>query len=299
MSFAISPLRRAALSLKNSEVVREIKAYRGYPAFKAARRAGETVAFDIRTQMGMGAILSYALRLYAWGETEGVDVQVGSSSPLYSDGGDFFTRFFELGEATLEKPALSFAAQEWAFRKEVPQHIPLNKAYIQAAQHFRPNDRLRGILNAVRSDAGFDLSIHFRGTDKVLDSGKVDYAPMMEALAARIGTAHRIFLATDDSRFSALLRAEYADRTFVSYDLGKVEEGRPRHFSDLPADLKAQEALVNIFLIASAPLCVRTSSFMSSFSRIVNPSLITHTINKTILARTPFPEREILAAETV
>ncbi|CAM5554558.1 hypothetical protein FALB51S_00089 [Frigidibacter albus] len=297
MSFAMSPLRRAALSVKNSEVVRELKVYPGYPAFRAARRSGETVAFDIRTRMGMGAILSYALRLYAWSETEGVDVQVGSSSPLYSDGGDFFARFFELGEATLDGPALSFAAQEWAFRKEVPQHIPLDEACAQAAQHFRPNNRLRGILDEVRRDAAFDLSIHFRGTDKVLDSGKVDYAPMMAALAPRIGTAQRIFLATDDAGFSALLRAEYGDRIFVSYDLGEVEDGRPRHFSDMPADLKAQEALVNIFLIASAPLCVRTSSFMSSFSRIVNPALVTHTINKTILAKTPFPERELLAAE--
>lgn len=243
-------------------------------------------------------VLFYALRLYAWSKAEGLDVQVGSSSPLYSDGDDFFARFFEPEEATLGSSALSSAAQEWAFRKEVPQHIPLNDACAHAAQHFRPNNRLRGILNEVHRDAGFDLSIHFRGTDKVLDSGKVDYAPMMAALAQRIGTAQRIFLATDDAGFSALMHAEYGDRTFVSYDLGEVADGRPRHFSDMPTDLKAQEALVNIFLIASAPLCVRTSSFMSSFSRIVNPSLVTHTINKTILAKTPFPEREILAAES-
>ena len=39
MSFAMSPLRRAALSVKNSELVRELKVYPGYPAFRAARQS--------------------------------------------------------------------------------------------------------------------------------------------------------------------------------------------------------------------------------------------------------------------
>jgi hypothetical protein len=62
--------------------------------------------------------------------------------------------------------------------------------------------------------------------------------------------------------------------------------------------LKAQEALTNMFLIARAPVCFRTSSFLSSFSKIINDSLRTVTVNKTVFEESPFPEKQVLQAES-
>jgi len=73
--------------------------------------------------------------------------------------------------------------------------------------------------------------------------------------------------------------------------------GTPRHFSALsPAD-KALEALVNIHALARAPVCIRTSSYLSAISALVAPAMRTVTVNRTIGRAAPFPEAELLACE--
>jgi hypothetical protein len=42
---------------------------------------------------------------------------------------------------------------------------------------------------------------------------------------------------------------------------------------------------------------VRTSSYLSAISALINPQLRTETISKTLAKRSPFPEHEILQAE--
>jgi hypothetical protein len=106
-----------------------------------------------------------------------------------------------------------------------------------------------------------------------------------------------VFLATDDAGFARTIRQRWPRIVFTSYDLGEVAEGKARHFSDLGVDDKAKEALVNMFLLARAPVCVRTMSYMSSFVRLINPDIRTVTVNKRIGADTPFPERQILELE--
>jgi len=106
-----------------------------------------------------------------------------------------------------------------------------------------------------------------------------------------------VFLATDDATFAAALRAAMPGLDYTSYDLGEVESGLARHFSNLSPTDKALEALVNIFLIARAPVCVRTSSYMSAVSALANPGMRTVTINQTIGQSPPFPEHEVLERE--
>lgn len=310
MMSALEPLRPLARRALGSDLGRSLKASPGFLPFRLARRGGAPIEADIGIRMGMGAILAHAIRLWAWAEDNGVALTLRSSCPLYSDNGDFLARFLDpaalsTGPRTAQLAAsvrpgrqLSAAASEWMMRYEMPRHISLPRASDIAARHLRPGPALRAELARLGAGGPFDMAIHFRGTDKFRESGAVDIGTLKTAAAPYLARATRVFLATDIAEAATAIRTAWPQIAFVSYDLGTVADGQPRHFSDLPADEKAREALVNIFMIADAPLCVRTSSYMSSLARVLNPDQRTITINRTLTAGTPFPERQILEHES-
>ncbi len=297
MSYKISGVRKLALSVKNSEFVREVKTYPGAVPFFFASRSGRPLLLDMDSRIGMGAILSYAVRLQAWADNVGQAVRITSTSPLYSSGDDIFVRYFDRPDAAETELPLSRLAKEWIYRKQMPQHIDLNRTTEIFERLFRPNAEFQALLLEIEGGKPFDLAIHMRGTDKVLDSGLVEFEAMFQKADGYLQEAKRVFLATDNQDFRAAIKNQWPNVEFVSYDLGEVENGMPRHFSSLSPELKAKEALANIYMISRAPVCVRTSSFMSSFSRIINPTQKTVTINRTILKKTPFPEKQILESE--
>lgn len=298
MAHSISPARQLLVRIKTSQFARELRVWPGYLPFRAALLGGAPLELDVNERIGMGAILAHALLWQSWADECGLPVRIISTSPLYSAEENVFERYFEPVGAPGPFQPLDDRATAWFNRKEAPDHIPLEQATAIFTRLFRPNEHLQALLKEAGGNAPFDLSIHMRGTDKVLDSGKVPRQVLLDHAAPFLDGAKRVFLATDDAEFARSIRKEWGGVTFVSYDLGEVQEGRPRHFSDLDPDLKARESLVNMFLLARAPVLLRTSSFMSSFSKLINPALRTITINRTTKFKaSPFPEAEILQSE--
>ena len=248
--------------------------------------------------MGLGAIIAYALRTYAYAEREGLDAHLVSSSPLYCERGksDFFADFFLRSDLNEQEP-LPFLAREWLFHFGLPARLSIAAASEIFKRKFRPNSYLTEALKQQSDNCEkYDLSIHYRATDKVAESGVVPYEIMIEVinrLLPRDGVERNVFLATDDASFSNSIRQRFNHVRFLSFDLGEVEDGKPRHFSSLSPHDKALEALVNIFCISRSPKCVRTSSYLSAMSMIVNPAMESHTVNWTLTDDLPFPEREI------
>ncbi|MFW2541549.1 hypothetical protein ACN2XU_02825 [Primorskyibacter sp. 2E107] len=294
--FKASKLRQLATRLHSQPAVQRAKTLPGLVPYRLADKRALSV--DIAVPMGMGAILAHAIRLRAWAETRGYGLRIRSTCPLYSDGADLFEQFFAPQQGAPDAPPLGPQASRWVLRNEMPRHIPLDQSIAIAADLLRPNARLEAAISEARGGQDFDMAIHYRGTDKVLETGVAPFEELLTAAAPYLEGAQSVFLATDDAPFAARIRADWPGVRFVSYDLGEVAAGVPRHFSDLPAELKAQEALVNMVCIARTPLCLRTSSYMSSLSRILNPAHRTLTVNKSLTRNTPYPELEILEAET-
>lgn len=271
----------------------------GAVPYALERRGAAAPVIDLTAPIGMGALICHALLFHAWFEATGQAGAVRATSPLYSQGAeDVFARFFER-ESSANSPALSRWATEYLIARRRPGRLALTEAQRLFAAHFRPGPALAQALAAATDCPRFDLSIHFRGTDKFLESGRVAYAPMFAAIRTELAgrTTARAFLATDDAAFAAALRAEFPGLDCTSYDLGEVTPGVPRHYSDLSPTDKAREALVNVFLLARAPVCLRTSSYLSAVSALANPGLRTVTINQTLGAAQPFPEGELLDRE--
>lgn len=288
----LDPLLIAARRIKTSTAISLAKARLGRVAMMLERREG--LSADLSGRIGMGALICYALRLHDLAEQRGQTAHIVSTSPLYSAGGDVFGQFFDRAEPSPGWRPHGVLATEWLLHRAAPGSLALARAQDLMARYFRPKAALRAEI------AGpFDLSIHFRGTDKFMETGRIDVQRMLDALAPHLpdqGAGRSVFLATDDAAFAVAVRATYALASFRSYDLGEVAPGVARHFSDLSARDKAMEALVNIYSIASAPLCVRTSSYLSAISRLANPDMATITINHGP-GELGFPEQQIRAAE--
>lgn len=297
---ALGPLYPILLRAKTAPAVTSLRSMGGALPWHLARRRGSGLVVNLNRPVGLGAVLCHALLLHAYFEDEGIDGEIRASSPLYSEAGeDFLSRFFQRPAPVPSARALGNWSTGYLIAHVRPAHMPLGRACDLFARHFRPTDELNAAISAATDVSLFDLSIHYRGTDKYLESGHVGYEGVFAAMAAELAgreTAN-VFLATDDAAFAAELKTRFPGLHYTSYDLGEVEPGLPRHFSDLSPTDKALEALVNIFLLARARVCIRTSSYMSAASTFVNPSLRTVTINQTIRGFTPFPEAEILARE--
>lgn len=250
----------------------------------------------------MGALIAKALLCHEMADRVGLRPEIVSTNSLYLSPGssDVLADYFTGRTAHVRSKPISGKSLMWTMRHEAPLHITLDRAAQLFATHFNPAPAIvEQIYTVLQGRSSFDLSIHFRGTDKVLESGTPDMDRALRHIGGFLdGTQGKdVFLATDDNAFRRVLTTRYPEHTFFSYDLSVLPDDTPRHFSAMSARDKAVESLVNIFLLARSPVIVRSSSYMSAISVLANPSMKTITLNKTLTARQIFPEHEIIEAE--
>lgn len=285
-------ISKAARQIAKSVYLQNAKIFMGRQFYRLANEGALDI--DLSNKIGMGAMLAYALRLHAFADLTHRQATIISTSRLYGTGGDVFSEFFHRPTPVADWKPSNALVNDWLLLRAAPWTMSLDTAHLLFRRYFRPKPILEEHIREP-----FDLSIHFRGTDKVSESGFVAQDRMLDAIAdyARDrGAGKSIFLATDEASFEAVLRERFASARIATFNLGHVNSGVARHFSQLPPQDKALEALVNIFQIANARVCVRTSSYLSAMSKIVNPDLETRTINLNAFSHI-FPEDQILKLE--
>lgn len=297
---ALGPLYPILMRAKAAPAVVSLRSMAGALPWHLSRRRGDSVVVTLSSPVGMGAVLCHTLLLHAYFADAGIDAEIRASSSLYSEAGeDFLSRFFRRPDPLPAAIPIGWRATDYLIHHVRPSNIPLSRARDLFATNFSPSAELDAAIAAATNVPLFDISIHFRGTDKYLESGHVQYDRMISAVRSELRGRETatVFLATDDAGFAAELKAQFPGLHYTSYDRGEVEAGLARHFSNLSPTDKALEALVNIYLLARSQVCIRTSSYMSAASTFVNPDLRTITINQTIGGASLFPEAEILARE--
>lgn len=171
-------------------------------------------------------------------------------------------------------------------------------------KYFSPSARVMSQINTVLAQIQadhFDLTVHYRGTDKHLEAPAVAFAAVDDAVRRYIDkhpSVKNVFLATDELTFETHFRSQFPGLHVLTYFVDRdVDSTRGRHFASTPPEEKAREAIVNMFLLARAPMCIRTSSYLSAMSRIINPTLKTQTLSLTHWGSTAFPEKQIIEQE--
>jgi hypothetical protein len=269
-------------------------------------------AVDISGRKGLGALLSEAVLLCHSAETRGLIPRIVSSNPLYASrkGQDFLADYFDgapgkSGALPRRLFPMRFRTLWSLYPLGITQRLPLDEAARVFGRHFQPrplvSDAVSAVLDSVPGRR-FDVSVHYRGTDKFLEAPAAGFERYADALHRHReggGALRRVFLATDDATFDQWIRARFPDVPFSSYTLGEpLDASRGRHFSDMKPQDKALEAIVNVFLLAAAPVCIRGASYLSAMSRLANPQLQTVTLNRDRWGSTAYPESEILAEES-
>jgi hypothetical protein len=263
---------------------------------------------DIKGRKGMGALLRDAIQICNYAEQNKLVPRISSTNPLYSSNQrlDVIQTYFG-PESTDHTPGLRPLKylNKWSFlHLKFAKHISIREAnrifWFYLSPKLLIRDKMNAFLDGV-PNGEFDLSVHYRGTDKVREAPMVNFSVFKDEMVCyqnTHGPLHHVFLATDEPAFERYIRDEFPGVLFQTYNLGapgNVSTGR--HFSNMNEEDKATEAIVNMFLLARAPCLIRSSSHMSAMSKIINPGIQTITLNRTHWGSGNFPEKEILDEE--
>lgn len=299
----LGPAYPMVIRTATSEPMRRINAFLGFPQYLMRRQIMKSkLAVDIQTRMGMGAVLSKALLFHELAHLQGMTPEICSSNSLYSEDyqADFLEGYFYRPTAKFSGKPLAGRSYLWALRNIAPQELSIHRASELFRTYFSPRENVTDAVASVMNGRNnFDLSIHFRSTDKSLESGAPDTQAALDRVSQYLDTGETkgVFLATDDLAFQNAITSRFQQHRFITFNLVDLPADTPRHFSKMTPTEKATEALVNIFLLSKSPIIVRSSSYMSAISVIINPNMKTDTLNKTLTNRSIFPESQILSRE--
>jgi hypothetical protein len=305
----LGPLFKPLSKAKHSRASRILAATVSLPSQLIRKRHNRPYfAVNIASAKGMGAVLTEALLMCHYAEKNGLIPHITSTNRLYITGlgEDFINLYLGLAgqnQLTVLRP-MHFTTLWSFYHLKFAQHMPLAEANHLFWTYFPPKPIITERVDAVLAgvpNRKFDLSIHYRGTDKAREAPLVSYEVFEQAILnfqAGGTDLNFVFLATDDRKFETFIRQRFPNTVFATYNLGTtIDTSCGRHFSNMSPVDKGIEALVNMFLLSAAPTCIRGVSYMSAISKILNTDLRTVTLNRTHWGSSSFPEYEIHAEE--
>ena len=259
---------KAAVKLRHSELLHQIA---HMPSRRRARqlfRAGCNVAVEIRGAMGLGGILSNAGEALASGKAHDVTIDLRLTSPTYAPSwdskGDWLDEYFvrrqpvHVSRGTCEVRDIPGAGRTLSLRKKaefVWDYMSIQSKFADEAKAYIPPQPY--------------AAVHFRGSDKFLEAAPVGMTKVLEVVERQLQTSaiHKLFVASDEPRFVDLAQQRFGSIVFsVPLQAVATASGVPAHFTDLPGEIKAKEALVTMLILAQAAILVKTESLLSDWA---------------------------------
>ena len=134
----------------------------------------------------------------------------------------------------------------------------------------------------VNFQGNYVIGVHYRGTDKCLESGIVPYKDVYARLQPIIKEQHnyKIFVATDDYYFLTYMNAHFPG-CIIAIDAIRSDEGMGVHFAEKNLNYKKGEgAIVDCVLLSKCDLLLKMSSNLSNCSIKFNPNIPVIELNK-------------------
>lgn len=150
-------------------------------------------------------------------------------------------------------------------------------------------------------NAGHILGVHYRGTDKVMEASRAPYDDVIVAVKRELsgsGPYSCVLVATDEPDFALELGTAISDIPVVPMDATQIgdRDTPPHMMANADRYVLGIEALETCLALARCSALVRTSSYLSGWSKVFNPSLKTITLNSPNRSD-GFPEALILEEE--
>jgi hypothetical protein len=273
-------------------------------------------SIEIESRIGFFAIMQMVLFILTYCEEKGLYPDVSAAGGIYGEPTakvDWFRQLFDC----IQEPDSAIADRlrrrsgirtskikdisELGFRARYEMGLTLAGASELFNRAYRPN---AGVLEEVDSTAkrlGISrstLAVHFRGTDKVHEAVPMPWATVcerVEAIARSRPDLTEIFLATDDVGFAQFFERHPFKLPVIAAPARYLPKGNtPIHFSGHPGLAIGREALITCLLLAQCGFLIKTPSYLSAWSKILNPSLDVWLISPSIGAGF-FPDRVLWA----
>jgi hypothetical protein len=290
--------------LKGTRPVRTLLALPGYPTRRLNHaRNYPFLAVTISGTMGMGGLLIHVLRLLKHAEAEGLTPVIRANNPLYSEGPeeDILEKYCGAhAPSPMTSARLRFIQienEEHYIGLNVRREMSMDEARATFNKYIKMSDVINdNVSRYIRVNGGdFDLAIHYRGTDKSYEAPLVSFERVFSACQRILDkcSSKTVFLATDSPAFGKAIKVAFPTINFSSFEFAiELEPESPRHFSSLKPSEKAIEALVNMVLLSRCQYLIRTSSYLSAMSCIMNKEVKVVTLGN-LEKHYLFPERQI------
>ena len=133
-------------------------------------------------------------------------------------------------------------------------------------------------------DTSTTLGIHYRGTDKNTDVNEAnpisqdEFITVIKDYLKNNNYVKNIYCCSDEASFITRIKTDFADLNIVDYDQKRSENKLyALHTGCLITDIDMFNhtfaAFVDVFALSKCNTVLKTSSAMSSFSKILNPGL--------------------------
>jgi hypothetical protein len=167
---------------------------------------------------------------------------------------------------------------------------------------IRPKSHIGKIVDEFWETCGTDgavVGIHYRGTDKSSEAPRVSWSHCLATLETHLRDrpdVRAVFVASDEEAFIRFIARSVKDRpVYWRDDHYRSSDGRPVHTTvgEVGGYEKGEDALVNALLLAKCSTLIRTTSFLSAWASIFNPTLKVILLNKPYEDKIWYPESAI------
>jgi hypothetical protein len=274
---------------------------------------------EIGGTFGFFAILQVILFILTYCEERSLVPDISARGGLYGDPAgrvDWFARCFEriksygpeIEERIRRKSHIStarvFNVRQLGFRRRYEDKMDLAKASQLFLDYYRPSsDILSVVETAVRelSINPFTLGVHYRGTDKVHEAGRVSWEIVIDAVQKTLASEPRItniLVSSDELQFLDYIRQQGFDCPVDCVPSSHLSaNGKPVHFSGHDGLQIGREALVASLLLSRCGFLIKTASYLSAWSKIFNPELKVLLISPPGIRPIWFPDGALWASQ--
>jgi hypothetical protein len=276
-------------------------------------RNGNIFSIDIRSDFGFFAVMQVYLYILLHCDKNNLTPVVRFSGKNYSceeRNGNWFENYFHSKvPAPLETSKLSpsrrihtsviMNVHDLGLREKYGRVLTLDIASALLEKYMGVREDILSEVDRFTKEAFCEetLGVHYRGTDKASEAPRVEWATVRSevlSLLEKVGTIRTIFLASDEPEFIEYFVASSWPVKVVQYNCAEIYRGGiPTHKTIGDGYQKGKEALITCLLLSRCEYCLKTSSYLSAWSKLFNPKLKVMMLNRPHDHANWFPDREI------
>lgn len=271
-------------------------------------------AVDIKARVGFFAQLNWCLYVFAHCERYKLKPAIMLSSPFYArhEGDNWLDYYFDLLVLSDEDRGLLANGRvkvshissigQLGIPKTYGRQMTLENANRLFFKNLRVKDDIESYVRSfVNTHFGQRsvVGLHYRGTDKGAEAQAVSFNHVRRALVNYLDAnpqINAVFVASDEEGFIKKIRKEFKRVEVIFHDdLHRSTDGVAIHTRpDGDPCAKGREALVNCLLLSKCDTLIRTSSFLSGWSSVLNPALPVIMLNRPFDEKLWFPDAVII-----